>query len=658
LDIGLNYVKENETKQSLQSLIGQPILAPREQKKIKVEFKVDPHPQQIQGLDHFTIQIINQDGCTIGGTKKVKTWKPKNPKKSITLDKLDKFEFEEGWHFVRILPWTVNSDPIPLAESNNLFNNLSNSSTITQSKPSYESELFYVLPEAEIDEEPPLRTIPQEASLVHAKLRLQFSAISGRRNPTQVTVKDILWAEKSTKTRSTVQEAIEVKFGSDGKFRIPVSQYLKDLELKTLASPEKPVVWKLQIKMGQVNSPSKDIIDFPSGAVALSFLSARTAYFNAVHSEDKNLISQAVDFTSLQNQCYEYAAAYRELLLDLRRKIEKSDAPDRQSLSDLKKVLLIDTVRVEVIDFRGNIQEAILLGLTHPLRALWLATWSQIGQLWVNAAYNGSEEYLSTTREAILQDLVPLNIPPSLPLIDGRIFVTVDNINHFWSLYASSTEENTRGLLGDVCAAFGLPEPTIGAAVNAKVLSSRIEKYLAQNPYIRTLSINVFNSGRATVLADALILLQKQEAFKDLRYDIRLFVPNPEAPGVGEAIEQLLTPTSSITSEVVDAFSTSSGNYLFPKLNLAVHSINDFRSSENAYQAHISILIDLFPAKEIGSALPLRQKDIAPLHGLIQDFVTEFQDSENGTFWRRQPRHGQTRTLDGAESLIDLLALI
>lgn len=83
-----------------------------------------------------------------------------------------------------------------------------------------------------------------------AKLRLQFSAISGHRNPAQVNIKDILWAEKSTKTRSTVQEAIEVQFGRDGKFRIPVAQCLKYLELETLASPEKPVVWKLQVKMG------------------------------------------------------------------------------------------------------------------------------------------------------------------------------------------------------------------------------------------------------------------------------------------------------------------------------------------------------------------------------------------------------------------------
>jgi hypothetical protein len=650
LKVELPHVRENETNERLQSLIGQQVLAPKEQKKFKVEFRVEPHPQQIQGLEHFTVQILNQDGGTVGVVKKIKGWQTKNPVKNVTLDKLDKFDFEEGWHFIRVLPWTDNGEPIPLAQSDD-------NSTSNQVNP-YESELFYVLPDGEIDEEPPSRKLPEEViSLEHAKLKLQFTAISEKQNPQAIATKDVVWTDKSSKTRSTAQEALEIKFGRDGKFRIPVAQCLKDLEQHILASPNRPVSWQMQVSMGQFSSPTEDIVDFPRSAAASSFLSTRADYFSAIRVGDKNLISQAVEFTKLKDVCYEYAAAYRELLVDLCRKVEKGGGSDWQSLNDLKKVLLVDTVRVAIADLRGTTREAVLVGPTHPLRALWLATWSQIAQCWVNAALNGPEEYVGSARDGVLRGLLPLNIPATLPLMDGRIFMTVDNISPFWSFYAPSTEENTRGLLGEVCAALGLAEPTIGGAVvTAEVLAARIERYLAQHPYIKTLCINVFNSGRATVLAEALILLQKREAFKNLRYDIRLFVPDPEALGVGEAIEQLLIPASNVTSEVVDAFSTSSGNYLFPKLNLAIHSIQDFRSSKDSYQAHLGILLDLFPAEEISSAPPFRPKDIAPLHGLIQDFVIEFQDDESGTFWRRQPRHGEARSLLGAESLIDLLA--
>jgi hypothetical protein len=40
-----------------------------------------------------------------------------------------------------------------------------------------------------------------------------------------------------------------------------------------------------------------------------------------------------------------------------------------------------------------------------------------------------------------------------------------------------------------------------------------------QHPYVRTLTINAFNPGRASFLADALTALQREEAFQNLRYE-------------------------------------------------------------------------------------------------------------------------------------------
>jgi DNA phosphorothioation-dependent restriction protein DptH len=144
--------EENITDERLQSLVGSQVLVPNNQKKFTVEFRVEPHPGQIQGLGYFTVQILTEDGETVGTVKKVKTWKTKTSTKKITLDKLDKFDFEEGWHFVRVLPWTENQDPIPLDD------NLSDTK-ITQSNP-HQSQTFYIIPDANIEEDPPQRTTP------------------------------------------------------------------------------------------------------------------------------------------------------------------------------------------------------------------------------------------------------------------------------------------------------------------------------------------------------------------------------------------------------------------------------------------------------------------------------------------------------------------
>lgn len=646
LQIDLPKVEENVTEETLQSLVGTQVLIPEERRNFKVDFEVNPHPAQVQGLSYFTIQILSQDSSPVGSVKKVNIWKTKKNTKTVTLDKLNKFEFDEGWHLVRILPWTEDGSPIPLSESKEQSKNAKLNKN--------ESELFYVLPGGTLDEEPPQRATPKEDSLEHAKLKLQFTAISNARDPQAIIVKDVVWADKSSKTRNATQETLEVKFGREGKFQIPVAKFLKQLEQKILANPQRSVNWRLLVQMGRNESFIEDIQDWPISSAAESFLAARANYFAAILQGEKELISQAADFAALKDVCFEYAGAYRDLLLDFRRQIERSGGSDYQALKDLRNVLAVDTVRILITDFRGHTREALLVGPTHPLRALWLVTWAHIGQQWVTAAREGAADYVGSAREGILRGLVPLNLPSTLPLGDGRIFLTVDNIHPFWSLYAPATEQDPRGLLGEICAALGVAEPAIsGAAITGEILADRIERYLVQHPYVSTLSINVFNPGRAQLLADALTFLQKGHTFTELRYDIRLFVSDPEAPGVGEAVEQLLSPSGV---DRIDAFSTSSGSHLFPKLNLAIHSIDHFRSSPDVYQAHLGILLDLFPAEETGSASPLCEHEIAPLHGLIQDFAIKFQDDENGTFWKRQPCHGKARHLPGAEGLIDLLA--
>ena len=233
------------------------------------------------------------------------------------------------------------------------------------------------------------------------------------------------------------------------------------------------------------------------------------------------------------------------------------------------------------------------------------------------------------------------------------MFTAVDNIHPFWSLYAPATENDPRGLLGDVCAALGVPEPSIGgAAITGGVLASRIERYLIQHPYVRTLTINAFNPGRASVLAEALAALQRNEAYQDLRYDVRLLVPDPNAPGVGESIDVLLAGDGTATSE---AFSIPTGSRIFPKLTVAVRATEDFRYDPARFRSHLSILFDVFPPEELGAGRPLRTETTIPLHGLVQEFTTRFHDDASGTGWRRQPRHGTPVVIEGGEEASILL---
>lgn len=653
IDIALPKVGEQEDDERLEDLSGQKVLNPNQQTKFNIVFNVDPHPTRVPSLEYFTVQILTKDNEPVGGAKRVKTWTTKKTEHTVSLDKLNKLDFEDGWHFVRVLPWTKTDEPIPLSEPSHSFND-----TYVRSN---DSEPFYVLQEGEIVD-PPSRSVPHEYSFEHAKIRTQFKELAEQRDPTSLTKIQVEWIDKASKSRHSQQETLEVRFEHGSRFHIPISHHLKTLEQAILTEPHGAVQWSWHINMRATHNdgPVADSTPWPKSAAVESFLDARKHYFEAICSSlpGKEPIIQAVDLIQVYDQSVEYAEAYRDLLTDFARKIEQSRGMDQQkTIHALRTIIAIDTVHITLTDFRGRTKEAVLVGPTHPLRSLWFTTWASVAQQWLKATINGPAEYITPARDGLLHSLVPLNVPATLPNIDGRVFIMVDNINPFWSLYAPSMQEDTRGLLGEVCTLLGLPEPAIGGeTISIESIAARVARYVVQHPYIRTLTVNAFNPGRAEVLAQALVHLQKQEAFSHLHYDVRLFVPDPAAPYVGEAIEMLLTPSSGVSTEATDIFSTPGNSHLFPKLSLAIHALNDFYQKPQMYRSHLSMLFDLFPAEEVGAGPAFNALETMPLHGLIQDFTTRFHDSETVTLWQRQPQHGQAHALPETEASVELLA--
>ena len=634
---------EEPENDRLADLIGQQVLTPGERRKIGVVMEVASHPGQVRGLDHFTVQIVSNEAGPVGASRKVKVWKTARTHASVSLARLNRVDFEEGWHHVRVLPWTADGDPIPVDEP-----------AEQPAKRANESEPFYVLPGAVLEEEPPQRAVPRADSVEHARLDRQFTAVIQSRDVAGIAPHSIGWTQRSTARRAAAQETIEAKFGREGTLQIAVTRWLKNIEQRILETPERPVSWRMQIHAGQPHMPTGDISEWVKTAAVHDFLDARTAYFRIVARDTGDMVSQGLDVLSNGATVLAYATAYVELLKDLSTRIERETGADQlNTIVSLRTALAVDTVRLVVEDYRGQFREAALVAPTHPLRALWQLAWAQLGAAWVQEAAKAPSEHVTPTREALLHGLSSINFPSMLPVSDGRVFSAVDNIHPFWPLYAPPTEDDPRGLLGDVCAALGVPEPSIGgAAITGTVLASRIERYLIQHPYIRTLVLNAFNPGRASVLADALAVLQRQEAFRDLRYDVRLFVPDPNAPGTGDSIDALLAGGGTLASE---AFSIPTGSHIFPKLTVAVRATADFRSDPARFRSHLSVLFDVFPPEDMAADRPLHTETTVPLHGLIQEFTTRFHDDDSGTWWQRQPRHGTPAAIKGGEEASMLL---
>ncbi len=661
VETNLPVVQGDEEDKRFGRLIGQRVLplGKRSLAKFNVTFRVDPHPAKVQGLGKLIAQVISKEHGPVGLVRSKSVWKSSRTAANVSFSKLGRVDWEEGWHFVRVLAQTEEGDLIPLVDAaGNPLPWAVDEDEITP-RPN-ESDLFYVLPDGEVDVDPPQRAVQREASLVHARTRARFTALIDGRDPDAIVVKSVEWAEGRSRARAATADVLEVRLGHGGTINVPVSRPLKILEQRILRAADGPIGWRIPISMGSAGQATGESVRWPEGEAVSRFLVARELYFEAVQSGTKELVTQGADLRALRPLITEYADAYTRVIKELLHRAEsRGGSGTKLALADLRHMLSIDSITLAIRDHRGRRREAALVAPTHPLRALWMAAWAELSELWLLEAKTAPREFAVPTREALLCLLAPVSFPPVLPTTAGRLLTAIDNLHPFWTLYAPPREEDPRSLVGDVCAALGLPEPAIGgAAIDGTYLASRALRYLVQHPYVRTLVVNAFNAGRANVLAAMLLQLQKQPAFANIRYDVRLFVPDPDAPGVGESLADLLSSTAGVAAKEADAFSTPTESHLRPKLALAIRPTTDFRRAPEEHAAHLSLLFDLFPAEEVGAARASAEEATAPIHGLVQDFLVDYREDETTVAWARQPRHGLALPLAGAEELTDLLSTV
>jgi len=656
----LPVVGDNETDPRLAELIGHRILpiSKTGPKKFGASFRVDPHPSKVEGLSRFVAEVVSRDNGPTGLRRRKAAWTRLTDSASISFLQIGKIEWEEGWHFVRVYAETENGERVPLVNADG--NVMSRGLPDGQQDAPNESDLFYVLTHEDIEVEPPQRAVPRDPSLTHALVRAKFAALTQDRDPDLVTISGCRWIEKHARSRSAGTDTIEVRLGKEGKANVLVSSVLADIELAFLNDPTGTC--RLRMDIGAAGDVRRTSISlkWPESNEAQLFRQSRAEYFGVVVNGENQFVTQAAVLTAIRLPAQNYAGTYVTWLeAALARGGSADAAASRQGLEELRFALCIDSVSLVLQDYRGHRRDAVLLGPTHPMRANWHAAWAALAEHWLKKARSADREFIIPTREALLKQLSPVGFPPVIPFGEelGRTALAVDNISPFWSLYSAADEQDPRGLVGDVCAALGLAEPSIGGAlIDSGYIAARVQRYLLQHPYVTTLTINGFNAGRATILADVLLALQRNLEFVDLRYDLRLFVPDADAPDVGEALTELLNPDSGVSAKEADAFSTPTDSHLHPKLRLAIRSIEEFRSDPDSHPAHLSFLFDLFPAEEIRATDASISDECTFVHGLVQPFAVEYREDEQSITWLRRPLHAPAQGIPDAEELTDLLS--
>lgn len=633
----------------LQNLAGQLFLlsGPQGSTQLPVSFDVESDLRQIPGLARFTAQIVSEDSGPTGLVASVKPATTGRTGYKATFRKLRGTVLEQGWHFVRILPQDHEGIALPVASDG------------AGPHPANESERFFVVAASNGDDDLDDVLPPSRAEIYpgvsQAQRALEFQALADGREWRAVQCRSAGWKGASGSGR----DALRASFGPHGIADIPLSPVLRDIQLETLADPERATRWTMRVEGGESVAPvpCQLIFSAASAAPAAGFLAARAEALRAIRGDD-GLITEGCDLRTLRSAAQAYAEAYRELLAWQLRQAERGDEAQRAVvLVDLAAALAVDTVEAAVAGQDGTRRTVVLTAPTHPLRLLWLVTWSELGWHWLASAGDAGRPAVASAGRT-LAGLTPLGFPFAVPIGGGRLTVAAADLTPYWGVCLPTDTPDPQDMLAGLCRALRLPERTVSVhPVSARVLADRVERYLRHHPYVSTLVISAVNAGRGDQLANMLVDLQRRAHLRHVKYDIRIFAFDGAIGATGEALASLMRDEWSSAADA-EAFGTRQPSGLIPKLAVAVLPLAEFRAVTDDRPSHLTFLFDAFSGETFDAAPAGFIPGTLPVHGLVQDVDVRYSEDDQGVRWHKRPRHGRAVAFPGAEEACDLLAAL
>lgn len=619
----------------------------RTKKPIRLKWETNPKPATVQSLAYFRIELVSAENAivwesrNIKNSKSARSYRTKNVKVSDFRDLV-----EDGIYFFRVRAYSESGEIINLEnaeENSKILRDPRNS----EGKRINESEDVWFW----IDDTAPPPVDPQRnvsvVSYSDALVRMQLDVIERGDNPLLNTITPNAdktgWAKTSSKRPESIYHIV---YDSQTRYSLSINTLLRRIETETLAKPESLGRWRLDFRDEQATHYSVPITQrryHDTTRIPPEFMQLRKILFEVIKNSSDGLTS-TTSLTIHQDRIIQYAEAYRSWLENVENDFDNEaiSVVDGRHRTD---ALFIDIDLVEVLLPQG--ERVFLAAPTHPLRLLWHLQQERMGQAWIKSALEQNEPLSQLTHQArkyLSPGFLPRNLPPvirvaheSYPEAISRFYVEQGPLTSFWSLYVREDVRDKLALRAQIDRLMGISFREVQNAaysISSRTLSDKILRYLVQHPYTRTLKLNVFNPGDASLVVDAILHIEKERGAKpELRYEVRLFTQGDEVDSIGEAFSSLIDPERQVSIEA-DAFTIPSKNHLFPKLRYSRNKLDEYVKNPEEYEAHISILRDLFPIDvEPERIIPGRSSFV---YGLLQEQIVTFAGNQSFYAWRRQ----------------------
>ena len=275
-----------------------------------MKFRSDPAPDSLPAVHHFRLQVVARESGPTAFTKRKNSWTGSRLDASVSFTNLAKVDWEDGWHFVRVVPCTVDGDPIPIVDEQGLPVPLVGD--VEDSQSPNESDLFYVVKADDVEVEVPQRAVPRFTSFNHALIHFWFRAVSDGRDPDEVICTHRAWVD--SESHKGKGELLEFKFAGEGLAHVPVSRVLKVLEQRILASTDTPLSWRLAISSSQTVEVFTDSAGWPLLPEIEEFRAVRGELFAKLRGDNEQQIVECVDLYPLREEIARFAERYLAVL--------------------------------------------------------------------------------------------------------------------------------------------------------------------------------------------------------------------------------------------------------------------------------------------------------------------------------------------------------
>ncbi|MFV8342256.1 methylation-associated defense system ATP-binding protein MAD8 [Flavobacterium sp. XS2P39] len=632
--------------------------------KVRIRFRTNPNPKDISDLKYFKVLLMAVDGGSgeeISVLRKLKNTVSNRPFREATVE-LNSNIIEEGSYFFKVLAEDghgniLNGDDdfketkIQKAWEEAKAKDENSAKSNFPYKLTCDSEDFdYVVDETVERDNDHRKDKLNNVLQAYFKYRIEKLKSEKEADEPIPTKNSNIWLNDLKKHTST----FHINYSEKHNYQISLSSKLREIEITFLEHSNSfgYVKGVLKSNSSAVGYESLQFVESElTSIIPVAILKLREEIFSSIQTSNEtgDGVFETADIFKHREKIKEYVQQLTDWTTSLNEQVSNDNlsSEEKNKIQHfLTELQILDIARIKTKLPDGQRTEALLLSPLHPLRLAWSLQLMEVFNEWEQKTENYPsyrDTWMKNLDYLFEGQLSPENNP--LVLVEPSSFKSYHysgELAYGWGLYLNVLADESKNGMTSVSRQmkhyfrqlFNITKDNyVETDISQKLVVRHIKNYLSQHPYTDKLIINLINSGDTSVFADAFVELEKEDSFKGVKYEIRIFKGDDKIIEHGEALRNLINPEFNV-SEEAEAFSQPSKNRLFPKLRFSINSISDYLTTPFRFTAHLSFLVSPFPIT-VELIKPYRNDRNFYLNGLLTESTVTFDENSTEIKWNR-----------------------